>query len=98
MNDQYEAQIREFLSRDIVFLSDDSRYGDETSLLEQGIMDSMGVLEIVTFLQSTYGISVELFEVTSDNFDSVRKLAAYVRRKRLPQSECRDVSTTIPGD
>ena len=52
------------------------------SFLETRIMDSTGVLEFVTYLESTFGIKVEDEELTPDNLDSVRLAAAYVERKR----------------
>jgi acyl carrier protein len=93
-----EAQVREFLSREIMFSGDDFPYEDDTSLLEAGIIDSMGVLEVVMFVQSTFGISVGPLEVTRDNFDSVSKIARYVRKKSVEYSECINERAGIPGD
>jgi acyl carrier protein len=53
-------------------------------LLREGIIDSLGVVELVEFVQTTFGIKVEQQEVRPDNFDSVEKLAAFVRRKQKP--------------
>ena len=56
--------------------------GDDASLLEHGILDSTGVLELVGFLQDTYGIKVEDHEMIPDNLDSLTALAAFVRSKK----------------
>ena len=75
-----ETQIRDFLSREILF-SDEFPYRDDSSLLDEGIVDSMGVVQVVMFVQSNFGIRVEPNEITKSNFDSIRKLAAYIRGK-----------------
>jgi acyl carrier protein len=53
----------------------------DDSLLEKGLIDSSGVLELVAFLEERYAITVEDEELTPDNLDSVRNVAAYVSRK-----------------
>jgi acyl carrier protein len=53
----------------------------DDSLLEKGLIDSSGVLELVAFLEERYEIKVEDEELTPDNLDSVRNVAAYVSRK-----------------
>jgi len=80
ISSEYEDKIREFLGRDILF-TDDFPYGDDASFIEQSIVDSMGVIQVVMFVQSAFGIQVDPGEITRENFDSVRKLAAYVRGK-----------------
>jgi acyl carrier protein len=49
--------------------------------LEEGIVDSTGVLELVMFVEETFNITVENEEIAPENFDSVAQLAAYVRHK-----------------
>jgi acyl carrier protein len=51
------------------------------SLLEKGVIDSTGVLELVAFLEENYGIKVEDEEVIPDNLDSTGSIAAYVGKK-----------------
>jgi acyl carrier protein len=59
--------------------------GDELSsddsLVDQGIIDSTGVLELVTYLEETYGIKVEDEELIPDNLDSINRLVSYLERK-----------------
>ena len=75
-----ESQIEEFIARHILFSRDGFRYSEDSSFLQEGIVDSLGVMELVAFIEETYGIKVDDHDITPDNFDSVRKLAAYVRR------------------
>jgi acyl carrier protein len=55
---------------------------DGTSLLEQGIVDSTGVLEVVAFLETEFGIEVRDDELLPQNLDTIAAIAGYVARKR----------------
>lgn len=55
---------------------------NNVSLLELGIIDSTGVLELVQFLEEKYGIQVEDSELTTDNLDSLDNLIGYLNRKK----------------
>jgi acyl carrier protein len=57
-------------------------------------MDSLGVMELVEFVQKTFAIQLDQHEVTPHNFDLVANLAAFVRRKRSVLSE--DCSASPP--
>jgi acyl carrier protein len=76
-----EPQIRQFIASNILYSTEGFTYADDTSLLREGIIDSLGVVELVEFVQSRFGVKVDQQEVTPDNFDSVTRLAAYVRKK-----------------
>lgn len=54
---------------------------DDDSLMERGVVDSTGMLELIGFLEERFGLSVEDEEVVPENLDSVERLAIYVRRK-----------------
>ena len=56
----------------------------DTSLLDQGIIDSTGVLEVIGFIEETYGIMVEDSELLPENLDSIEGIAQYVIRKSNP--------------
>jgi acyl carrier protein len=77
-----EEMVRNHISESILF-SQNYPYSDDDSLLENGIIDSMNVMELVIFLEETMGVQVEDHEINPDNFDSVKGLAAYVRRKQV---------------
>jgi acyl carrier protein len=91
---QIEQKIREFIIKDLYY-TEDKAIADEDSFLETGVVDSMGVMELVAFIQSEFGIEVAQQEIVVENFDSIRKLANFVRRK-LPPKEPR-VSTPEPA-
>jgi acyl carrier protein len=75
-----ESQIRNFISKNLLYSDNGFRYSDDTSFLEEGIVDSIGVLELVAFVEDTYKFIVEDQDVTADNFDTVNRLAAYIKR------------------
>jgi acyl carrier protein len=73
-------RIRAFLV-DSFLLGDDDGLDDSASLIEAGIVDSTGVMEVVTFLEESFVIDIADDELVADNLDSVERLAAFVRRK-----------------
>ena len=79
---EIEPRIRTFIARDLLFTEGGFAYGDDVSLLGEGIVDSIGVLELVDFVSTQFGISVGPDEITPENFDSVTALARYIRRKQ----------------
>jgi acyl carrier protein len=76
------SDIREFVARDLLFSEAGFPHSDDVSFLQEGIIDSLGVLELVTFAGRQFGITVDPHEVTPENFDSVNRLTAYIRRKQ----------------
>jgi acyl carrier protein len=77
-----EAQIKDYIAKNLLFSSDGFRYPDDASFLEEGIVDSQGVMELVLFVEENFGVQVKDTEIIPDNFDSVNKLTAYIQRKR----------------
>ena len=69
--------VRRFLAE--VFFVDD--VANDASFLEQGIVDSMGMVELVTFLETTYSIKVADDELVQENLDSLDNIAAFIERK-----------------
>jgi acyl carrier protein len=76
-----DATVRTFIADNYLYREGIGSIADTDSFLTRGIIDSMGILELVTFLESTFGISVTDDEVVPENLDSVARVAAYVRRK-----------------
>jgi acyl carrier protein len=80
MNPQVPSALRNFIA-ETFFYERAHALGEDDSLLEAGIIDSTGVLELVTFLESTYGIRVDDADVVPENLDTIGRIAAYVQRK-----------------
>lgn len=75
-----EDEVRAFI-RDNLLFGEDVAFSDEDSFLEEGIIDSTGILELVQFLEERYGFHIEDEELVPENLDSVSRLARYVGRK-----------------
>lgn len=76
------AQVRAYLAENFMFSDDGFDLGDDASLLEEGIVDSTGVLELVMFIEETFELEVADEEIVPDNLDSVSNLASFIRRKQ----------------
>ena len=59
----------------------DNGFSNDDSFLELGIIDSTGILELISHLESTYGIEVTDDELNPDNLDSVNRITAYLAKK-----------------
>ncbi|MDP3541031.1 MAG: acyl carrier protein [Elusimicrobiota bacterium] len=77
-----ETAIRGFIATDLLYSEEGFTHGDDVSLLRERIIDSLGVVELAAFLVRRFGVRVEQSEVRPENFDSVARLAAFVRRKQ----------------
>ena len=77
-----ETLIQNFILENLLFTDDASQLPVDASFLEEGIVDSTGVLELVMFVEDTFGITVEDEEIVPENFDSVKRLTRYVQMKK----------------
>jgi acyl carrier protein len=78
-----KQQIRDFVTTNF-YVADPASLEDRTSLLDQGIIDSTGVLEVIMFIETTFGVTVEDSEMLPENLDSIERIAAFVGRKQVP--------------
>ena len=76
-----ENQIKVYILENLLFSNNGHALPEDASFLEEGIVDSTGVLELVMFVEEAFGLTVEDEEIVPENFDSVAQLATYVRRK-----------------
>ena len=73
-------KIRAFIMENFLF-GNDQGLNDDTSFLDEGIIDSTGILELVSFLEEEFGISVEDEEILPENLDSITNVTAYLETK-----------------
>ena len=78
------SNIRNFIIENFLF-GEDNNLKEETSFLESGIIDSTGILELVSYLEETFGISVEDEELVPENLDSIANVVAYLGKKKIRQ-------------
>ena len=77
--------LREFIFENFLVGLRKNELNDTDSFLEKGIIDSTGVLELVAFVEQTFGFEVEDEELLPENFDSLNRLQAYIERKSVGQ-------------
>ena len=73
-------KIRAFVVENFLFGSDEN-LEENTSFLDEGIIDSTGILELVSFLEEEFSIIVEDEELIPENLDSINNVTAYLERK-----------------
>ena len=78
---EQKQAIREFIVENFLF-GEANGLDDDTSFLENGIIDSTGILELVTFLEETFGIEVEDEELVPENLDSIANVVTYLTTKQ----------------
>ena len=82
---EIKAKIKAFIVENFLF-GNENGVKDDTSFLEEGIIDSTGILEMVSYLEEEFGISVEDEELVPENLDSVSRIAAFVDEHHLRAS------------
>jgi acyl carrier protein len=78
--EQIQEEVREFLINNFIFDSS-VQLGTEASLMENGVVDSTGILEVIMWVEQNFGIHVEDSEVLPENFDSIGNISRYAERK-----------------
>ena len=76
-----EEQVRKFVIDNFAFGLGADALSNDDSLLDQGIVDSTGVLELVAFLEERFGIKVHDQELVASNLDSIHGLVDFLERK-----------------
>lgn len=75
------AEIRRFVEDNLLF-GEKATFADDASFLEQGLIDSTGVLELVAFVERTFGITLEDDELVPENLDSIANLVRFIATKQ----------------
>ena len=86
MKHDISLAVRRFIGENFLFRDDGDAITHDASLLDAGIIDSTGVLELVCFLETHFGIEVQDDEMLPENLDSIRAITRYVSRKLEPQA------------
>jgi len=85
-NQEVRSEVREYLVNSF-YIPDPEALADSGSLLKNGIIDETGMLEMVAFLESTYGVKIADDEIVPENLDSIARVAAFVGRKKATAAE-----------
>jgi len=80
--------VRRFIL-DNFYVAEAASVADDTSLIGEGIVDSTGMLEVIAFLESTFGIAVGDAETTPENLETIGRITAFVGRKQAQGAAAR---------
>jgi len=78
---EIENTIRSFLNETLLLDENSIQYTNDESFLKRNLIDSTTIMEIVLLVEANFGIEIQDNEIIPDNFDSVSKIANYVRSK-----------------
>ena len=81
MQDNIKAKVRAYIVDNFIMGGNADHLKDADSFMETHVVDSTGFLELVTFIEETYGFAVDDDEMVPENLDSLDNIDAYVQRK-----------------
>jgi acyl carrier protein len=81
MSDSARDKIRDFILQNYLFTTDPAALGLDDSLLDRGVVDSSGMMEIIFFIEEQLGVTMRDDEMVPDNLDSVNKITKFVQGK-----------------
>jgi len=74
-------QVLSFVVANFLYMRRNKDLKEDDSLLRNGVITSLGVMELVDWVEETFGVQVEPGEITEQNFDTARSVAQFVRAK-----------------
>jgi acyl carrier protein len=77
-----ESKLRAYVLENYLFTDDASALDDSDSFMAKGILDSTGIMDMILFIEESFGVHVEDEDMVPENLDSVEKMAAFIRRKQ----------------
>jgi acyl carrier protein len=78
---EIQQRVRQFISENF-YVSDATALTNDASLIAAGVVDSTGMLEVITFLESEYRISIDDTEMTPENLETIGRIARFVAQKQ----------------
>lgn len=82
MVDDIRTEVRSFIVESFLFGDESQPLPDDLSLIDNDLVDSTGVLELVGFIEERFGVAVDDAEIVPANLDSIERIAAFVARKQ----------------
>jgi acyl carrier protein len=76
--------LRAYILETFMFGASPDELDDDVSLLQSGILDSTGVLELILHLEQQHGVSIDATELMPENLDSINRVLAFLARKGAP--------------
>ncbi|MDH5766917.1 MAG: acyl carrier protein [Gammaproteobacteria bacterium] len=75
-------KLRLYILENFLFTDDQSELKDDDSFMDQGIMDSTGILELIFFIEDEFSVKVENEEMIPENLDSVNRVVNFINKKQ----------------
>src|SRR3954454_23883550 len=82
-----QQMIRRFVLRELITADEAKDLKDDDSLFQNEVLDSVSILQLLAFVDAEFDVRIESEDVNPDNFDSIERLARYVKRKLACDSE-----------
>ncbi|HEV3185985.1 MAG TPA: acyl carrier protein [Xanthobacteraceae bacterium] len=82
MRQDTERKVRKFIEENFLFREDRAAVSDTESLIDAGLIDSTGVLELVAFLEDAFALRLADADIVPENLDSIRAIVTFVEGKR----------------
>ncbi|HJP59897.1 MAG TPA: acyl carrier protein [Gemmatimonadaceae bacterium] len=76
------ARVRWFIQENFLYMMPDFVLGDDDRLLERGVVDSMGIAELISFVESEFGVVAAEDDISEANFGSLRSIANFVASRK----------------
>ena len=76
------AEIRGFIIENFLFGDESRPFGDDLSLIDNDMVDSTGILELVSFIEERYGVRVADADIVPANLDTIDNIAAFIGRMK----------------
>ncbi len=76
-----KSKLREFIKNNFL-LGNDISLKDEDSFMGKGIVDSTGILEVVSFVEENFGFKIPDEDLMPENLDSINNLVTYITKKQ----------------
>ena len=77
----FDNKLRTFILENYLFTNDQSKLKNSDSFLDTGIIDSTGILEVITFIQDELNITIEDDEMIPENLDSIDSILTFIKNK-----------------
>jgi acyl carrier protein len=81
MDQEIKQQITDFITSNFLFEDKEKTIDEKDSLLETGVIDSTGVLELIAYIEETYGIKVEDEDILPENLDTILDITYFIKQK-----------------
>lgn len=80
-DDDIKGVLKKFIIKNYLLGAENAELGYDDSFLGEGIIDSIGIIELVRFIEAGYGIKTKPADIVPENFDTLNNLERYINKK-----------------